>query len=71
MFSVEKTVFMKNKSRSSIIFLSTIRKFYQQILMQRWGERTFLKRLGMRVYIRIAMITVRIVNTATSTKSSC
>ena len=36
-----KTVFITNQSRLLIIFLSTVRKFYKEILMQKWRERTF------------------------------
>ena len=50
-----------------IIFLSTIRKFCQEILLQNWRERIFSNRhLGMRVYIRRVLINcIRIVNVAT------
>jgi exonuclease III len=42
-----------------IIFLSTVRKFCSEILMQKWGERILSNRqLGIRVYIKIVMIMV-------------
>jgi len=50
---------MRNyESRVSIIFLSVMRKLCLEILTQNWGERTFsIRQFGMRVYIRIVMIT--------------
>jgi len=41
---IKKTVFMRNLSRLLMIFLTTIWKFYQEILMQKWGERIFSNR---------------------------
>jgi hypothetical protein len=42
-----------------IIFVSSIRKFYQEILRQKRGERIFSnQQLGMTAYIRIVMIMV-------------
>jgi len=42
-----------------IIFLSTIRKYYYDILKEKWGERKFSSwQLGMRVCIRVVMIMV-------------
>ena len=43
-----KTVFMRNQSRYLINFLSTIRKFYYEILMQKRGDSILSRRqLGM------------------------
>jgi len=40
-----------------IIFLNTILKLYQEILIQKWGKRIFSnQQFGMRVYIWIVMI---------------
>ena len=57
---IQKTVVTRNLSRFfKIIFLSTFRKFYWEILVQKWRERIFSNRqLGMRVHIRIVMIMV-------------
>ena len=37
----QRTVFMRNFSRFSNIFLNSICKFCQESLMQNWGERIF------------------------------
>ena len=56
---IKKTVFMRDQSKFLMIFLSTVRKLYQKILIQKWGERIFsYRQLRMRVYIRLAMIMV-------------
>jgi len=56
---IQNSVFTWSKNRFFIIFLSTIRKLYYGILMQRCGERIFSnQQLGMRFYIRIAIIMV-------------
>jgi len=59
---LQTTLFMWNKRRFSIIFLSTIRKCYYEILVRNGGggerERIFLnRRLRMKVYIMIVWIT--------------
>jgi len=42
-----------------IISVSTIQKFYDEILMQKWGEKIFSnQQLGMRFYVSILMIMV-------------
>jgi len=42
-----------------IISVSTIQKFYYEILMQKWGEKIFSnQQLGMRFYVSILMIMV-------------
>ena len=41
---------MKNWNRFSIVFLRTIEKLFEEILMQNWGEKLFSNRqFGMTV----------------------
>jgi hypothetical protein len=55
-----KAGFMRNYRRAFLyIFLNTIRKFFLEILTQKWGERIFSNRqLGMIVYMGIVTIMV-------------
>ena len=47
------------KELERVFFLNTVRKLYEEILVQKWGGRILSKReLEMRVYIRIVMIMV-------------
>ena len=53
---IQKPVFMRNYSGFSDIFLSTIQKFWEEILMQKLGERILSNwQLRMTVYIRIVI----------------
>jgi hypothetical protein len=64
---IQKTVFIRNKSRITIIFPSTIQKFCLEILMQKWGERIFSNRqLGMSLHYSSNENGVRMVTFATS-----
>jgi len=54
-----KDSFCEELEQIANIFLSSIRKFSLEILMQNWGDRiSSNQQLGMTVYIRIAMTMV-------------
>ena len=54
-----KGSFMRNYSRVSVIFVSTIQSFCNKTLMEKRGERIFSNRkLGVTVYIRIVILVI-------------